>query len=312
MAVVGPTPSISGSTAHGRRVEETLLLMHRWGYAPTISALADSLLGGPVDETWLSDTIARSDSVRTVGQFVCLRGWERLLGPSSHRVAMNEIQNGEALATAIEFAQDLVRLCPFVEVVALTGSVASGGYEPGDDIDFDLVVHEGTKYICYLAATLVGLKYSWRQRGREQHRVHKTPILPKVTCINVVWPMDQTRPFARTDAAMAFELFRCQPLLGTRRYQEVLAANPWIREILPQTYDKVAVDRVVRRSGAFARFLGTVGRRPRLLRALESASRRLAWVLYHLTQASRSKDPIARERMAFLRRVKYPYEVFQD
>ena len=199
-----------------------------------------------------------------------------------------------------------------MEAIALTGSVASGGYRPGDDVDFDLFVRTGTKYICYLAATLVGLKYSWRYRSTDLDSLHRTPVLPKITCINVVWPTDQTRPFVRQDAALAFELRRCEPLIGWERFRKVLDDNPWIRGYFPQTYDKVAVDRVDRARGAWAGFLSWMGRRPGLLRATETACRRVGWVLYHLTQAFRERDPRAREHMAFLRRVKYPYEVFQD
>ena len=86
-----------------------------------------------------------------------------------------------------------------------------------------------------------------------------------------------------------------------------------IREEATDSWDdKVAVDRVDRARGAWAGFLSWMGRRPGLLRATETACRRVGWVLYHLTQAFRERDPRAREHMAFLRRVKYPYEVFQD
>ena len=301
-----------GAFAYGRRVEETLLLMHRWGYAATVSALAEDLLGGRADEGELFTSFARSDSLRCLEGLVCLRGWEHLVGPSKRRVLTNGATNEEARCIALAFARDLAGVCPFVEVIALTGSVASGGYKPGDDVDFDLFVREGTKYTCYLMATLVGLKYAWRHRHRVQDPLHRTPVLPKVTCINVVWPLDQTRPFVRRDAALAFELLRCEPLLGGGRFHDILADNPWIRGFFPQAYDTVTVDRFERRAGLAVRFLGWAARRPGVLRAIEGVSRRFAWVLYHLAQESRSRDPRARERMAFLRRVKYPYEVFQD
>ena len=164
-----------------------------------------------------------------------------------------------------------------MEAIALTGSVASGGYRPGDDVDFDLFVRTGTKYICYLAATLVGLKYSWRYRSTDLDSLHRTPVLPKITCINVVWPTDQTRPFVRQDAALAFELRRCEPLIGWARFRKVLDDNPWIRGYFPQTYDKVAVDRFTGKGGHFIRGRGRITGRgevtveaadgPRVLRA---------------------------------------------
>ncbi len=312
MATVGTQPFELNEGAYLRRVEDTLLLMHRWGYAPTVSTLADDLLGGSADPRRLREALDSLSSVRRLGEFISLRGWEHLIDVSRRRVQANELGNDEARALALEIGRDLAAVCPFVDVIALTGSVASGGYLPGDDIDFDLFVRSGTKYIAYLGATLVGLKYSWRYRHRVQDPVHRTPFLPKVMCMNVVWPADQTRPFVRRDAALAFELHRCIPLLGNARFSAVLADNPWIREYFPQAFMKVGIDRVERSRSAWSEFLEWVARRPRLLRIVEGMSRRVAWVFYHLTQTSRARDPRARERMAFLRRVKYPYEVFQD
>ena len=295
-----------------QRVETTLLLMHRWGYAPTLAALGDELLGGRVRAESLVETIRGSNSIRYIDGFVCLHGWERLIGPSRQRVTANSRAGEDARRIARDFARDLTRFCPFVDVVSLSGSVASGGFEPGDDIDFDLVVQAGTKYISYLAATLVGLKYAWRYRHLELNPLHRTPLLPKITCINVVWPEDQTRPFVRKDAGLAFELLHCQPMLGSERFQRVLAENPWLREFFPQVYDRVWIDALDRDVSPAGRFLSAIAKRPRLLRAFEATSRRIAWILYQLVQTRRARNPAARERMAFLRRVKYPYEVFQD
>ena len=286
--------------------------MHRWGYAPTLATLGEELLGGRARPENLLETIRGSTSIRYIDGFVCLRGWERLVGPSRQRVNANARLSEGARKIARDFAHDLTRLCPFVDVVSLSGSVASGGFEPGDDIDFDLVVRAGTKYISYLAATLVGLKYAWRYRHLELNPLHRTPLLPKITCINVVWPDDQTRPFVRKDAGLAFELLRCQPLFGSERFQRVLGENPWLRDFFPQVYDRVWADALDRELGPIGRFLSAIAKRPRILRAFEATSRRVAWILYQLVQTRRARNPAARERMAFLRRVKYPYEVFQD
>lgn len=295
-----------------RRAEDTLLLMHRWGYAPTLDALAEGMLGGRVEPETLRRAVELSKSVRCIDGFLCARGWERLIDSSKGRVASNSRVNPGARRIARDFARDLTRAIPFVEAVALTGSVASGGYEPGDDIDFDLFVRSGTKYICYLAATMIGLRYSWRYRHVRLSPLHRTPLLPKIICVNVVWPSDQSHPFLRQDAGMAFELLHCEPLVGSERFGRVLADNPWLSEYFPQIFERVRVDTVSRQPGGIARFLSALERRPRLLKVIESASRRLAWVAYLVVQAGRKGDPAARARMEFLRRVKYPYEVFQD
>jgi len=294
------------------RAERTLDLIHRWGYAPTIETLAASLLGGSVSERDLSVALARSRRVTVEADFVSLRGHEQLLRKSRDRVAENGRLNGHARGIAEDFARDLVRHCPFVECVALSGSVASGGYSNGDDIDFDLFVQSGTKYITYLMANVIGLKYAWRYRDLESDELHRMPFLPKVTCVNVVWPADQTRPFLRQDVGLAFELMRCIPLWGAQRFRDVVSDNRWTEEYLPQLGSRRTPDCLDAPRSSFGRILQGADRVRPVLRVLEAASRGLSWVLYHVVQASRRKNPAARERIEFLRRVKFPYEVFQD
>lgn len=301
-----------GETTLASRVERTLAIMHRWGYAPTVDALNDALIGGAVPPESLLLAVEGSDTIRRTDGFVVLRGWERLIGPSRRRVDTHRRLNARVRETARAFATDLARFCPFVEAIALSGSVASGGYEEGDDIDFDLFVEAGTKYTCYLLATLIGLKYAWKHRGVEMNEFHRTPLLPKITCVNVVWPADETRPFVRQDENVAFELLRCQPLVGAHRFHEVIRDNPWLREYFPQLDERIWLDPVSVASSPLAGLAAFLRRHPRLLRIVERSSRSLSWIMYRTVQSYRGRDPEARARMDFLRRVKYPYEVFQD
>ncbi len=232
---------------------------------------------------------------------------------TERRVRAHSTLEGAHLRVAQECTRDLLRWCPYVQCVALTGSLASGGFQDGDDIDFDLFVEDGTKYICYLMGTLLGLRYAWRFRNRNLHPHHATPFLPKITCLNVVWSESETRPFARRDVAMAYELLRCLPLGGAERFREVLRDNRWLEEHFPQLYEQ----KWSRLGGLgdrnpVGRFMAALRRFPRALCVLEAASRRGAWGLYRLVQWTRRNDSEAVRRMAFLRDVKYPYEAFQD
>jgi len=294
------------------RVGATLTLIHRWGYAPDVPALAQTLLGGRVSPEEIRSAISQSEEVGVSDGFAYLKGSEDLVARSKRRVASHRALNGKAQSIADEFARDLIALCPFVECVALSGSVASGGYGPSDDIDFDLIVVGDTKYTTYLLATLVGLKYAWRYRTRDVDEIQRTPLLPKVTCVNVVWTDDETRPFRRQDADLAFELLRCRPLYGAEYFRDVLDANPWARTFFPQMFDTSFVDTVARQQSAFIGVLGALGRFPRALRLVEVGSRGLVWMMYHFVQWTRRKNPEAVKRNEFLRRVKFPYEVFQD
>ena len=294
------------------RAGETLKIMHRWGYAPRIEVLSEQLLGGPASAEHLHHELeARPDLVVQDG-FVSLKGYADLIRKSRKRVDSDESFRTDALSIAHAFARDLASSCPMVACIALSGSLASGGYGPEDDIDFDLIVQPGTKYICYVVAHLIGLRFSWRYRHLRLDEVHHTPLLPKIACINVVWPEDQARPFVRRDEDMAFELMRCSPLMGVEAFQLALRDNPWIRDYFPQVYDRVWTEGTRERTNLFGRILAGVRRSPRMLRVAEVASRRILWLLYHYVQRSRRGNEAAVARMEFLRQVKFPYEVFQD
>lgn len=294
------------------RIQKTLALMHRWGYAPRLDVLAEQLLGGPADRAEVQAVVGTDAQFATRGGFACLRGSESLLQKSKDRIEANRRMAEEAWGIARDYARDLVRTCPFVESVALSGSLASGGYSPKDDIDFDLIVQPGAKYIAYLVAHLVGLKYSFRFRHRRLDDFHHTPLFPKITCINVVWTQDQIRPFVRRDENMAFELFRCVPILGIPAFEEALRENGWVREYFPQAFDRIFPEETLRKRSLVGHILAGVGRSPKMLAFVERLSRRIGWRLYNGVQSSRKRNPAAVARMAFLRRAKYPYEVFQD
>jgi hypothetical protein len=290
----------------------TLGIMHEWGYAPTLASLASNLVGGEVPPEVLETTLFRSGSVHIVEGHVCLQGNEALLGKSTQRARTNSNWNGHAQLVAQEFARNLVNVCPFVKCVAVTGSLASGGFDEGDDIDFDLFVEEGTKYMAYLAATLVGLRYSWRRYASGRESSHKVLFVPKVICINVVWPDDQSLPFVRQDAHVAFELLRCRPLYGSLTLRRVCQANSWMADYFPQLFDRTFDDTVDVGETRIRKFLRAALGDRRLKPLFETASRGIVWMLYQIARWSRRRSPSAIARMDYLRRVKWPYEVLQD
>lgn len=286
--------------------------MHRWGYAPSYETLRKQLLGGAVEAGRFHAQLDQDPEVICEQGYACLPGFEPLLQKSRDRAGSNRRHSDAAWEIARAYARDLMRACPALDCVALSGSLASGGYGSEDDIDFDLIVRPGTKYTCYLLAHVIGLKYGWRYRHRRLDELHHTPLLPKIACINVVWTVDQMRPFERRDENLAFELMRCIPMFGSQRFQGVLEDNPWIQDYFPQIYARVWPEEPVPGFSLLGRVLSSVLRDPGLARIVESISRRISWRLYRGVQRSRSRNPAAKARMDFLRRAKYPYEVFQD
>jgi hypothetical protein len=287
-----------------RRATQTLALMHRWGYAPSVETLATELVGGTVPPSHILSSVDESSAMDLRDGFVYLEGNERLVAKSRARVTSHRVFNGEALLIAAEFARELVRDCPVVDCVALSGSAASGGYARGDDIDFDLFTRDGTKYLVYGVALALGLKFAlrrWRSRG-----------FRKLICINVIWTRSESRPFARQDEGLAFELLRCQPLVGGEVFRDVLGANGWTVQYFPQLHQKVLLENGRPSSSRIGHLISNLTRHPGLMAAANRTSRIVTRAAYEIAHLLRGRDPIALARIQFLQRVKYPYEVFQD
>ena len=301
---------LEGSLDTGRtatlaeRTVRTLEVMHRWGYAPSVERLAEDLLGGPLSAEDLWPALARMRDITTQEGFVCLRSHEPLLEKSKRRVESNKVLNGAANAIAEEFASGLLRICPLVDCIALSGSAASGGFEATDDVDFNLFVQDGAKYFTYSLALLLGLKASLRHSH--------TGGLRKITCINVLWTRRETSPFSRRDEDLAFELLRSRPIYGSSHFREVITSNPWTLRFFPQLEWTEFANRAPPSLGGVGRIVGWIGRHPTLLAIVDRLGRGFSHAAYSFAHWMKRNDPQAMERLAFLRRVKFPYEVFQD
>lgn len=278
--------------------------MHRWGYAPRLETLAGELLGGPIEAELLESACGASSRLKIRDGFVCLVGFERLLDESRHRVRINHLANSRARAIAEEFSRSLVRLAPFVDCVALSGSVASGGYVPTDDIDLDLFVRNGTKYLAYAMALGLGALVALRHGDGVSIR--------KIICINVIWTRAQTQPFERNDEALAFELQHCRPLIGQAHFGDVIRKNAWVRGYFPQIARESGEDARRPEPSLLGRLLDWITDRPRMLARVERVARAATYGVYTFAHWLRRNDRAAMERLNFLKRAKYPYEVFQD
>ena len=278
--------------------------MHEWGYAPTVEALSRDLLGGTVSVAELLRSIETTRDVVVEDGFAFLQGHKGLLQESRNRVESHRALNGFARAIAEEFAQSIVRSCPLVNCVALSGSVASGGYAPRDDIDIDLFAQDGAKYLVYAISLMVGLRATIRHRHSFGLR--------KLVCINVVWTDTQSHPFRRQDHGLAFELLRCKPLLGDNYFRDVIRANPWVGAFFPQIRETSKSSLRIPEPGLAGKLVRWIGRHERLLHLLDRLSRLATHMTYSAVHWLEWRDGKAMDRLHFLQRVKYPYEVFQD
>lgn len=295
------------------RIVKTLDIAARWGYGLSVDQLARLLYGGSEPRELVAQSLAGERGIVREDGFATVTGREDLLRKSVDRHRSNGILADSYHRIALDFAADLLRHSPFVRAVALSGSTASGGLGAGDDIDLNLFVDDGTKYIVYLTALILGVKYSLRHRRRFARGSAFFGLIPKVACVNVVWTDGDSRPFVRQDEFLAFELLRSRAIAGADYYRVVLAANPWLEEHFPQVFDEVAEGPVAAPPPSpFHRLQGWLTRSPASRRRLDRSCRAVARVLHRIVDLSRERDPAAMERLRFLRRVKFPYDVFQD
>jgi len=295
------------------RVVTTLRIANRWGYGLAGDEVGRLLYGGPDNGPAVAATLAASPSIAFRDGFATLREREDLIAKCVSRRRSNGPLAASYFRIAEDFTRDLLRHSPFVRAVAVSGSTASGGLEAGDDIDFNLFAEDGTKYIVYLTALLLGVKYSLRHGRRFSMGTPLLGLLPKVTCVNVVWTQSDSRSFVRQDEFLAFELLRSVPIAGTAHYVETLRANPWLGIHFPQVFDQAFADRVPPPVGsALSSVQRWLAQNPRGRRLLDRVARGIAAALHRIVRLSRERDPEALARDAFLRRVKFPYDVFQD
>ena len=295
------------------RVVTTLRIANRWGYGLAGDDVAKLLYGGPAEGADVAHALASSRAIVFREGIATLSGQEELIEKGLSRRRSNDGLATLYFGIAEDFARDLLRHSPFVRAIAVSGSTASGGLEAGDDVDFNLFAEDGTKYIVYLMAVLLGVKYSLLHRQRFRRGTSLLGILRKVTCVNVVFTESHSRPFVRQDEFLAFELLRSIPIAGTVDFARTLESNPWLRIPFPQIFSRVFADRVGPQPHSL---LGKVQRgiasSPAGRRLLDLACRGIAAAIHRVVRLSRERDPEAIARLAFLRRVKFPYDVFQD
>lgn len=298
------------ATAAGRqdatrvpRLATTAGLLAERGYALRAEALA-ALLGAPPEDVRAA---ARSDpSLVLEADHVVPRGSETLVAPSVARTVGHAHAAAKWRPVAIAYARSVARHVPWARVVMLSGSLASGGFEEGDDLDVSLVVAPGTKHLSYVACLALALPLAWRHRRRPHARDAKMPLTPKLVCINVVWTEAEARPFARQDEAMALEVALSRAVWGGERWRAMLALNP---DLVDGYSIADETDEVDASPSALGKALRALTRPRWLVRALDGACYRIARALHAWVRWHRRGSPEVRARIDRLEATKHPYAI---
>lgn len=304
----------------------TVELLEARGYALPVHRVARLAQGGPLSDEQVRAAVASDPELRITSGLVHRNGFD--VTRSLERQRNHRVHGVPQWEVAQEYTRRLARTCPWVTCALAAGSLSSEGFEEGDDLDFDLFVEDGTKYLAYLVALGVAVPFSWRARraakrqpGRGRSRSHarpggaphhhaSTPMLPKVICLNLVVEDGQARPFARQDEAMAFEFLLARPLHGSQWFQDVLAHNGELVAHFPQLADVPAAH--VHARPNLRHHLLRVATRPRWSRRLldgvaYQVVRGLhAWVRWH-----RRHDPDALMHVTQMEAHKRPYGILE-
>jgi hypothetical protein len=293
-----------------RRIHETSALFARRRYVVPVEEFSQYLIRGAEDPNRVKEAIAKSDEVTLIDEFVVPKKEEYDLAEIRQRRELHLKHRPHMLAEAVSFGEDLVKTFPFVKAICLTGSLASGGFVPEDDIDFNLFVDDSSKYAAYFTSILLSLKYSIRHRQKPEAQVGKTPLLPKVICINVIFREKDCIPFARRDRFLGFELLLQEPIFGVDYYYDLFQKNQWLKELFPQMGPRTMqlIDRVRTPQRAPLHSLWRADK----FGVAEFASKWLARGIFEAVQLSRWRNKEAQHHVARVRQFQFPYGVFQE
>ncbi|KAB2947087.1 MAG: hypothetical protein MPEBLZ_00406 [Candidatus Methanoperedens nitroreducens] len=293
------------------RILLTLHLADRRGYGMCPDHISKMLIYGESNEEQVRQTLSSMHLVSHQNGIYCLKGSEGLLSETRRKLLSNGVIRERYEAEAMLFSTEYASLCPFIKCIAITGSMASGGFSEEDDIDFNIFTEHGCKYTTYLLGILLSIKYSVKHRKKSLARKSRTPFLPKLICINVIWEDEEAFPFVRQDKYMAYELLRQKPIMGLDFYKKILEKNSWLETFFPQICNKKSQEVETRRT-SIARVLRLIYSNRVLSHLGERMCREISYLLWRYVQFSRRNNPEALSRVRWVTEMQKPYALFGD
>jgi hypothetical protein len=285
------------------RLEATVAILERRGYALSAARLGQRCLGGAVDEACVLRAVGASERLARRDHLVVSTAFRGSVAAIARRAAAHRENAERYLPTALRFVRTLVRFSPYVLCVSIAGSLASGGFLVSDDVDLNLIVEDGHRHLAYVAVNVLGLAHALHHRRKPVDTHSRRPLAPRFMTANLILERSQCFPLQRQDEDMAYEFLASEPVTGVALWREVVAANPGLGSHFPQLEERwfpLAAD--VR--PALPRWL--------FPSALEAPARGLGRAGWRYMQWTRRDRPDALARVAFVRRTMRPYTLFED
>jgi hypothetical protein len=144
---------------------------------------------------------------------------------------------------AQSFSDRLVAVCPWLHLVAISGSTAYAGSNPHDDVDFYIVTRRNRLWVTLLVAML---------SARFQHM--ENPDSPQL-CFNRIEEDNECRYSFKTpqDPLFARESLSLRILDGHAYYAERVKSATWMEYLFPRLYRDVLKNAAVRTRAGDAR-----------------------------------------------------------
>ncbi len=163
---------------------------------------------------------------------VTLKGLDHLARGRPAQVSLS----AERVEIAQAFSDRLVSICPWIDLVSISGSTAYAAGKPNDDVDFYIVTRRNRLWVTLLIAMLAA-------------RFHKTknPDSPQF-CFNRIQEDDECRNSfkALQDPLFAREVLSLRILGGHRYYIELVKSASWMERLFPGLVHEVLTSAPVR------------------------------------------------------------------
>ena len=284
------------------RIQRTVALLQRRGYALTADRLAAMCLGGSVSTDEVRWAATASPDLTIAGGLVVTRSAIERVADIRSRAVDHGADAAAYVRMTMRFVRALVALAPFIRSVSIAGSLASGGFRSSDDVDLNLIVDDGHRHLAYVAVSGLGLVHALAHRHKPVDDLTRRPVAPRLMTANLILERSQCRPLARQDEDMAFELMMAEPIYGIEEVHQLLDANPMMLEHFPQLARKPPAQLIDAPSFRLS---------PALFpRSLDGAARKLGEGAWRYMQWTRRRHPDALARVAYVRSTMRPYTLF--
>jgi hypothetical protein len=158
-------------------------------------------------------------------ELVVQRGYEHLFAERAPR----EISSKRDLEIAKAFGNQLVRRCPYLKFIAVSGSVAYNSANKSDDIDLILVARKNRLWLSILKTLLLARAFRTKARIKGE----KIEL-----CLSYAQEKIEFEEKLRRHKTFLFarEFLSIQVLTGLNYYRALLEKTNWIRHMFPRLH----------------------------------------------------------------------------